>query len=235
MIIHSRQDVKSQATVRKTVPSVISFKKRPRIRPQPTKIKKLLFFALELQIKVYTGYNTVGQEMTSKDLLTKASIVLLAFLLPLGCKKTPTTAVIDVPGQRIAVSCNPDAAGADTIVTVTVAIKENEQEIRVFGLEATFDTQMFQFQEVAKNGLTADWAAVDGNEISQGKLRVGGFVGGGTSIAKNSTGSLVDLKFKVTGQSYGNGQQSQICINQYSDDIASYQPNPACTTFSLKK
>jgi hypothetical protein len=165
-----------------------------------------------------------------------ASLLLLLFFLPGGCKKTPTTTTIDIPpGQAITVLCDPTSAGPDTIITISASIKENGQEIRVFGLDITFDTKMFQLQGVNKGSLTGDWTAVDGNEISPGQVRVGGFVGSGTSVRTNSTGSLIDLKFKVTGQSYGNGQQSQICINQYTDDISAFTPNPACTTFTLKK
>jgi len=133
------------------------------------------------------------------------------------------------------VSCNPSSAGPDTIITVFVSIKGNSDEIRVFGFEATFDTKMFQFQKLSKGSLTGDWAAVDGNEASPGELRGGGFTGGGTPIAKNSSGTLADLKFRVTGQAYGSGQQSQICIKNYTDDISAFKPESACATFTLKK
>jgi hypothetical protein len=174
--------------------------------------------------------------MPSKSLSASAIFFLLLLLLLGGCKKTPTTATIDKPGeQAIAASCNPSSAGPDTVITASVLIKGNSEEIRVFGLDATFDTKMFQFQGGSSGSLTGDWAAVDGNEASPGELKVGGFVGGGTAIAKNSSGTLADLKFKVTGQSYGNGQQSQICIKQYTDDISAFTPAPSCTTFTLKK
>jgi hypothetical protein len=173
--------------------------------------------------------------MPSKKFFASASLLLLLFS-PGGCKKTPTTTTIDNPGKEaISVSCNPSSAGPDAIITVFVSIRGNSQEIRVFGFEATFDTKMFQFQEVSRGNLTGNWAAVDGNEGSSGELRAGGFAGEGTPVAKNSSGTLADLKFKVTGQSYGSGQQSQICIRQYTDDISALKPETACTTFTLKK
>jgi hypothetical protein len=166
-----------------------------------------------------------------------STIFFLLLLLLIGsCKKIPTTTTIDQPGeQAIAASCDPTSAGPDTVITVSVLIKGNNEEIRVFGLDATFDTKMFQFQGASSGSLTGDWAAVDGNEASPGELKVGGFVGGGTAIPKNSNGSLANLKFKVTGQSYGNGQQSEICITQYTDDISAFTPARSCTTFTLKK
>jgi hypothetical protein len=184
-----------------------------------------------------SSYNSVRLKMRStKSCAAMGLLLLLSLFLPGGCKKTPTTTIIDVPGQdAIGVTMTPSSAGPDTIITVSAAIKGNSEEIRVFGLEMTFDTKMLQFQEVGKGSLNGGWAAVDANEISPGQLRVGGFAGGGTSIAKNSTGTLVNLKFKVTGQAYGNGQQSQVCIAKYSDDISALKPDPACAAFTLKK
>lgn len=174
-------------------------------------------------------------------MLLKRKFVLAGLLFSLlflagGCKKTPTTATIDDTGnQAIEVSCDPNSAGADVVITVPVSIRGNAAEVRVFGLDASFDAKMLQFQGVSSGSLTGDWAAVDGNETSPGELKVGGFVGGGTAIPKNSNGTLADLKFKVTGQSYSDGKQIQICIRQYTDDIAAFTPQPACTTFTLKK
>lgn len=165
----------------------------------------------------------------------KAGLVLIVFLLPINCKKNPITSTINPSEQAISLVGDSNSAGPDTVVTFAIGIMKNAQEVRVFGLELTFDPQMFQFQNVGNGNLTANWAAVDGNEISSGTLRIGGFVGGGTTVAANSQGTLAIVRLKVTGASYGNGQQSQICIRQYTDDIASYQPVPACTTFTLKK
>jgi hypothetical protein len=174
-------------------------------------------------------------------MLLKRKFVLAGLFFSLlflagGCKKTPTTATIDDTGnQAIEVSCDPNSAGPDVVITVPVSIQGNAAEVRVFGLDASFDVKMLQFQGVSSGSLTGDWAAVDGNETSPGELKVGGFVGGGTAIPKNSNGTLAALKFKVTGQSYSDGQQSQICIRQYTDDIAAFTPQPACATFTLKK
>ena len=175
--------------------------------------------------------------MPSRKFYPAAGLLLLVLLLwPGGCKKTLTTAIIDGPGQEaIGVTLNPSSAGPDTVITVSAAIQGNSQEIRVFGLEMTFDTKMLQFQGLSKGSLTGGWETVDGNEISPGQLRVGGFAGGGASIAKDSKGPLVDLQFKVTGQAYGNGQQVQVCITNYSDDISALKPDPACAAFTLKK
>ena len=152
-----------------------------------------------------------------------------------GCKKNPTAATLDVDEPTILIICNPITAAGDEIVSASVFIKGNSKEIRVFGLDLTFDSRMFQFQEVRKGTLTGGWAAVDGNEVGPGSLRVGGFLGAGAAIPVASEGTLVEILFRVTGGDYSNGQQSQICIKQYTDALADFKPNSACSTFTLKK
>jgi Cohesin domain len=195
-----------------------------------------VFFDLWLQIKAQSGYNGAELQMLAKQLIAPMALIFFLAAFPCGCKKTPTTDTIEPPSQQsISITCSPNSGGPDTVVTVAVLIARNSKEIRVFGFDTAFDTKMFEFQGVVKGSLTGSWAAVDGNEASPGELKVGGFVGSGTPVAANSSGSLVEIKFKVTGQTYGNDQQSQICIRSYTDDISGFTPNPACTTFTLKK
>jgi hypothetical protein len=172
--------------------------------------------------------------ITRKVILRTFSIMGLLICVS-GCKKSPTDAAPDVNEPTIALVCDPTSAAKDAVVSASVLIKGNSKEIRVFGLDVTFDTRMFQFQEVRRGTLTSGWAEVAGNEVGPGNLRVGGFVGSGTPIRVSSEGTLTDIVFKVTGGDYGNGQQSQICIKQYTDDLSSFKPISACATFTLKK
>lgn len=158
--------------------------------------------------------------------------VLLVFS---GCKKTPTNATLEVEQPTIIVLCHPDSEAADALITAAVFIKGYKKEMRVFGLEISFDAKMLHFEEVRKGTLTEGWAAVDGNEVSPGSLKVGGFLGAGTPIPAASQGTLAEIKFKVTGSEYGNGQQSQVCARQYTDDLSDFQPESACAVFTLKK
>ena len=153
----------------------------------------------------------------------------------IDCKKSPTEAPIDVEKPTISLTCSPITAAPNEVVSLSVLIKSNTKELRVFGLEVAFDSRMFQFQEVRKGTLTAGWTAVDGNEVGSGSLRVGGFSGGGAAIPVRSEGALAEIRLKVTGGDYGNGQQTQVCIKQYTDDLAGFQPASACSTFTLKK
>jgi hypothetical protein len=165
------------------------------------------------------------------------AIGILSLLLVLfgGCKKSPTTTSIEGTQPLIDVICEPSSGAADTNITVTISIAGNTEEMRVFGLDMSFDPKMLSFQEVQSGNLTGSWAAVDGNEVSPGSLKVGGFLGAGTPIAKASQGTLAVIKFKVTGNEYGNGQQSQVCTRQYTDDLTGFKPDSACASFTLQK
>jgi len=146
-----------------------------------------------------------------------------------------TTAPTIPTDNKISISCSPNSAVKNTIVSIPVSIRGNQNEIKVFGLELHFDTNMFQFQSVSSSNLTSSWAAVDGNEISSGVIKVGGFAGSGNAIAVGSEGKIAIIRLKVTGDSYSNGKQSELRIETYTDAIAGMKPEPAKTTFTLQK
>jgi hypothetical protein len=136
--------------------------------------------------------------------------------------------------NAISVSCSPAQAYAGASVTFPIAVDGNIRDIAAFGLQLTFDTGMFQYVGTTKGGLTANWGYVDGNE-SSGTVTVGGFAMSGTNIAVGSSGVIAVVTLRVTGGSYSNGQQSVVTIRAYADDISGMQPEPATTTFTLRK
>jgi hypothetical protein len=137
--------------------------------------------------------------------------------------------------NEISISCNPNSGGADTTVTVSLSIKGNIKDISVFGLDFSFDSNLFQYQSVGKGSLNGDWAAVDGNMISTGNLRIGGFAGSGAPVPKGSIGTIAVVTLKVTGTGYNDGHQSQISITSYMDDVAGMKPEPSQTVFTYRK
>jgi hypothetical protein len=166
--------------------------------------------------------------------------IFLLFLIvfPLCCKNSSTSPEVEVPEQEqtsITITSSPSSGGTDTNFTVFVSINNTDQEIKVFGLEVKFDGDKLQFRRIEEGSLTESWAAVDGNEISKGTLRVGGFAGSGTPIAQGTTGIIAEIKLRVKGSNFSDGQQSQICIESYTDDIANLTPHPSCTNFTLRK
>lgn len=137
--------------------------------------------------------------------------------------------------NKIWIACNPGSAAKGTIVSIPVSIKGNLNEIRVFGLELHFDTNMFQYHSTNSGNLTGSWAAVDGNEISSGVIKVGGFAGSASGIPVGSEGKIAIIKLRVTGDSYSNGKQVELRIDTYTDAIVGMKPEPAKTTFTLVK
>jgi hypothetical protein len=176
----------------------------------------------------------------AKNPLSVSGFIFLLFFisLPCHCKKSSTAPELEVPEQEqtsISIVCSPSSGGTDTNFTVAITITNSDREIKVFGLELTFDADKFQFRRVEEGILTESWAAVDGNEIKSGTLKVGGFMGSGNPIAQGTTGIIAEVKLKVIGTSFNNGQQSQISIQNYTDDIAGLTPNPSLTNFTLAK
>jgi hypothetical protein len=166
---------------------------------------------------------------------------LIAVLLILGgalfvCKESSTAPEAEIPPETdISVTLTPVSGGTGTVFTVDITLGSLNKEIKVFGLDMSFDAELFQFQGVNKGNLTGDWAAVDGNEIHTGILKVGGFAGSGTPIPASKGGTIAEIVLKVIGEDFSDGQKSQICINSYTDDISGLTPMPACTSFELKK
>jgi hypothetical protein len=170
----------------------------------------------------------------SRKALTIGSLSFLLLFVP-ACKKNPTTTSIETAEPKIVIFCKPGSGTVNTTVSVSILIAGNSKDMRVFGLDMSFDRKMLQFQEVRSGTLTGSWAAVDGNEVSPGTLKVGGFVGAGAPIPAASQGALAEITFKVTGNDYGNGQQSQVCARKYTDDLAGFTPDSVCATFTLQK
>jgi len=136
--------------------------------------------------------------------------------------------------NRISISCRPSSAGTGTNVAITISIKGNLHAITTFGLEMTFDSNLFSYLNTKKGGLTGGWAYVDGN-ASGGVVTIGGLAGSGSGIAVGSTGSIAVVNLKVTGSGYNNGHQSQLTIRNLSDDISGMQAQPGTVTFTFQQ
>jgi len=173
--------------------------------------------------------------MPKKRLVAEGKLLLLLVIALGACKKSPTMASINLGENTTFVACDPTSGGPGISVGVAVFVTKNSDEIRVFGLEMSFDPQMFQYQEVISGNLTDSWAAIDANKVNSGTLRIGGFAGGGRTISRDSQGALALVRLKVTAANSSNSQPTEICINQFTDDLSGFKPAPACTTFTFKK
>ncbi|MGB7297131.1 MAG: choice-of-anchor D domain-containing protein [Candidatus Aminicenantales bacterium] len=140
-----------------------------------------------------------------------------------------------VTDNSISISCNPSSGGTGTAVSIPISIRGNLKSISTFGLTLNFDANLFEYVGTTKGGLTGSWAMVDGNLSGTGKATVGGFAGSGNAIPVGSVGTIAVVTLKVTGAGYSDGQQSQLSISSYADDISGMTPQPATTTFTFRK
>jgi hypothetical protein len=170
-------------------------------------------------------------------LLCVALLTVCLVFLAANCKQQSTTPNA-TPSQNensLSISCSPSSGGNGTVVDVRISCTGNAQEIKTFGLELTFDQDVFQYERTDKGTLTGNWAAVDGNVTSPGKLIVGGFVGSGTPVAVGGNGSLAIVKIKVIYSGGDSRFTRQIRINNYLDDINGMFPMPTSATFTFIK
>lgn len=137
--------------------------------------------------------------------------------------------------NTISISCNPGSGKTGTLISLPVSIRGNLQAISTYGLGLTFDSNLFEFVGTNKGSLTGSWAVVDGNLSGPGAVTIGGFAGSGSSVPVGSVGSIAVITLRVTGAGFSDGQQSQLAISGYTDDIASLTPQPATTTFTFRQ
>jgi len=150
-----------------------------------------------------------------------------------GPEKISVTLEVGAPptDNKISISCSPASGGTDTIVSVPVSILGNLNEIAVFGLDLTFDASIFSFITVEKGSLTGSWAAVDGNEVNPGTVKIGGFAGAGTTIPTGSSGTIAVVKLRVISTASGS-RKTQLSIKNYIDHITGMIPASASVTFT---
>lgn len=136
--------------------------------------------------------------------------------------------------NAISISCSPSSGKKNTVVSFPITITGNNKKISVFGLDLTFDTSIFELHSIAKGTLTGGWTAVDGNEVSAGTVRIGGFSGSTNPIPISSVGSIVIVKLKVISTASIN-RQTKVWIKNYIDDLQGLTPSSTSTNFTYLK
>jgi len=153
--------------------------------------------------------------------------ILILFMVIVNC----VSSLLFSLDNKISLIAFPSCGEKGTSVTIKVNIKNNLSEISSFGFDLTYDSSKFAWISVVRGNFTQDWATVDGNEISSGVVRIGGFAGSGTVIPPGNTGCIVELVFEVICSNCLNGDETNFCIGNYVDDISSYEPKPSCCSF----
>jgi hypothetical protein len=131
---------------------------------------------------------------------------------------------------------DPPTGVYDDEIVVYINISNNQCQMCALGFDFFYDTSMFSYQGIeTQNCLTSDWSTVDADEISPGQVRIGGFAGSGSCIESTDNGCLVAVRLRVACQCPGcaDGQQSILTIDSYTDELASFDPQPADGTFTF--
>lgn len=129
------------------------------------------------------------------------------------------------------IGTNRGSGGNGTNVTYEVRIVGNTSLIDAFGLDLTFDSNKFVYVGTSSGDLTGAWGAIDGNLVSAGRVRVGGW-GGAAAIPIGSTGSIVKIILRVNCAACTGGEVSQVCIGNFTDDITSMILTRSCENFT---
>ena len=138
----------------------------------------------------------------------------------------------DIPDDNnIGLSISPTSGGNGTLVTATISITGNLEEISAFGLDLTFDSNMFQYVDYSAGSLTQNWGGLAANNPSSGVIKVGGW-GGTNSIPVGSEGSVISIRLRVACSSCSNGTQSTIQMENLTDDIVGMSTSPSSRTFT---
>ena len=133
---------------------------------------------------------------------------------------------------NIYLSLDPSAGASGNNITLSVDISNNINQISSFGLDFVYDYTAFEFNEIGQGSLTSGWS-IEGNEITPGEIKIGGYAGAGTIINENSMGSLVEIKLQVKCSDYEEETEIQLKIENYTDGITECFPHPCTTNFTL--
>jgi hypothetical protein len=142
---------------------------------------------------------------------------------------------VSVPAitRNIYLILDPSIGTSGNNINISVDISDNDQGISAFGLELIYDSTSFVYKGVEKGSLTSDWSPIEGNEIDSGKIRIGGYAGGGTVISSFSNGSLVEIKMQVRCLGYDEETKIQLKIENYADGISSFLPHPCTADYTF--
>jgi len=133
----------------------------------------------------------------------------------------------------ISLKLNSHTGTTGNIIKISIDISNNIQEINAFGLDFIYDSTLFTLKSIKKGSLTSDWSMIGGEEMPLGIITIGGAAGGGKAIYEDSKGTLVRIWLKVKCESFDTETESEIRIENYTDDIEGFSPEPCTADITL--
>ncbi len=116
-------------------------------------------------------------------------------------------------------------------VRITVSLQNNSFSIEQFGFDLIFCPEMLEYVSAERGDLIPEWPFLEGFELDQGCVRMGGF-SPENPIPPQSSGILLYVNFTVTCDACLEGDVCEIdCINPV-DDIVDFSIQNASFTYS---
>jgi hypothetical protein len=104
---------------------------------------------------------------------------------------------------------------SEKFVTVAIRVDKAPNPVRAFGLDVLYPASVMVYQKADPGALLQDGASFFGvNEVSPGRIRIGGLAPGTQAIAEAAGGELVRLTFKAA-----ENHCSEFQITALKDDI----------------
>jgi len=120
------------------------------------------------------------------------------------------------------------------ILDLPIQISNNKHELSAYSLEFNFDSDLFDLREINPGSLTSDWNILETNEISPGKIEINGIAGGGTLVPSLSSGTILAISLDIKCVDYTNQLDCQFSIENFSNDLIGYSPDPCSTNLLFK-
>jgi hypothetical protein len=110
---------------------------------------------------------------------------------------------IAASGYAANLEIDDQCAPKEQEVTFSVSVSNAPNDVVAFGIDILFDPTVLDFQGFEKGTLIQNgFSLFDVNEVSAGRLRVGGLEFGNNKIKTGSSGILVKLTFLVIDEKY---------------------------------
>ncbi len=122
-----------------------------------------------------------------------------------------------VSAQADSLAIDEQNAETGTTVSFTVSVNSAPNSVTSLGLDITYDPAVLNFKGYKKSSLANRFTFFDANEISSGRIRIGGFISGNNIIAAGETGDLVVLTFQVV-----DCVNSNLQITELKDDVSGW-------------
>lgn len=123
------------------------------------------------------------------------------------------------------ISINNQYGEKGSKVCYDVTLDSSPNDVAAFGFEVQYDLNVLRFKGCSAGYLSNGFDFFDGNNVSPGIVRVGGFTAIAGKIIQGESGPLVSLTFEVVGH-----DDCQIRIAELKDHIKDWSTRPGYFT-----